>query len=176
MTAGTKPGWSVHKLTWLLFVLLLMFAVIFVNRTAASLPSIVASHFDAAGQPNGFMSRSDYMVLLRVLTLGLPLAVVGILAIVYSRATDLKMPNREYWLAPQRLERTRAFLIAHGVWLGSMLVAFMCFFHWLELDANSQQPPHLSNRLFASGIIVFLVCLAAWIGTLMFAFRRPAGE
>lgn len=176
MTAGAKPRRFAHKFAWVVFVLLLLFAVDFVNRTAPALGSIVAAHFDAAGRPNGFMSHGGYLVLVRLLTLGLPLAVVGVLAFVYSRATDLKMPNSEYWLAPQRLERTRAFLVMHSVWFGSLLVAFTCFVHWLVLDANAQQPPHLSNQSFALGIIVFLACLAAWIGTLMFAFRRPAGE
>jgi len=176
VTASAKPRRFAHKFAWVAFVLLLLFAVVFVTRTAPSLPSIVACHFDAAGRANGFMSHGDYLVLVRLLTLGLPLAVVGVLAFVYSRATELKMPNSEYWLAPQRLEHTRAFLVMHAVWFGSTLVAFTCFVHWLVLDANARQPPHLSNQSFGLGIIVFLACLAAWIGTLMFAFRRPPGE
>jgi hypothetical protein len=86
------------------------------------------------------------------------------------------MPNREYWLAPERLDRTRAFLVAHGVWFGSLLVTLGCFVHWLELGANRQQPPHLSNQSFAAVLIAFLVATAAWIAALMFAFRRPAGD
>ncbi len=176
MTGIAKLAPLSHKLAWLVFVLLLATAVIFVNRTATSLPAIVAVHFDAAGQPNGFMSRSGYRVFALLLAVGLPLAVVGVMALLYSRATALKLPNREYWLAPQRLARTRAFLIAHGVWLGSMLTAFACFVHWLELDANAQQPPHLSNQRFAAGILVFLLCMAAWIGTMMVTFRRVGAD
>jgi len=176
VTASARPRSSAHKLAWLVFVLLLLFAIVFVNRTAPSLPSIVAAHFDAAGRANSFMPHGRYLVLTRLLTLGLPLAIVGLLTSVYSRATDLKLPNSDYWLAPQRLEGTRAFLVMHTVWFGSMLVVFTCFVHWLVLDANAQQPPHLSNQSFVVGIIVFLACLAAWIGALMFAFRRPPGE
>jgi uncharacterized membrane protein len=176
VTASARHRSFAHKLAWLVFVLLLLFATVFVTRTAPSLPSIVAAHFDTAGRANGYMSHDRYLVVVRLLTLGLPLAIVGLLAFVYSRATELKLPNSDYWLAPQRLERTRAFLVMHAVWFGSMLVAFTCFVHWLVLDANAQQPPHLSNQVFLSGVIVFLVCTAAWIGTMMFAFRRPSGE
>ncbi len=165
-----------HRVTWSAFVLLLVFAILFVTGTASQLPLTVASHFDAAGQPNAFMSRSGYIRFVLCIAVGLPVLVVVILRTVYSRATDLKLPNREYWLAPGRLDRTRAFLIAHGVWLGSLLVTLACFVHWLELAANRQQPPHLSNQSFAAVLIAFLVATAAWIAAIMFAFRRPAGD
>jgi hypothetical protein len=48
--------------------------------------------------------------------------------------------------------------------------------HWLEIAANRQQPPHLSNPLFAAVMVAFLVATAAWVAALLFAFRRPPGE
>jgi hypothetical protein len=62
------------------------------------------------------------------------------------------------------------------VWFGSLLVIVGCFVHWLELAANRLQPPHLSNSSFAAVLIAFLIATAAWLGALMFAFRRPAGD
>ena len=116
-----------HRVTWSVFIVLLLFAILFVTGTASELPLTVASHFDAAGQPNAFMSRSGYTRFVLCLVVGLPVIVVIILTTVYSRASDLKLPNREYWLAPQRLDRTRSFLVAHGVWFGSLLVTLVCF-------------------------------------------------
>jgi uncharacterized membrane protein len=165
-----------HRVTWSVFVLLLVFAILFVTGTASELPPTVASHFDAAGQPNAFMSRSGYVRFMLCLAVGLPVIVVVVLRSVYSRATDLKLPNREYWLAPERLERTRAFLVAHGVWFGSLMVTLTCSVHWLELGANRQQPPHLSSQSFAAVLIAFLIATLAWIAALMFAFRRPVGK
>jgi uncharacterized membrane protein len=165
-----------HRVTWSVFVVLLLIAIIFVTGTASELPLTVASHFDAAGEPNAFMTRSGYIRFMLCLCVGLPVLVVAIVAAVYSRASELKLPNREYWMAPQRIDRTRSFLVAHGVWLGSLLVVLSCFVHWLELGANRQQPPHLSSQSFAVCMIAFLIAMAAWIAILMFAFRRPAGE
>jgi uncharacterized membrane protein len=172
----SPPARYPHPVTWSVFVLLVLFAIVFVASTASDLPPTVASHFDAAGQPNAFMSRSGYVRFVLCLAVGLPAIVVAVLWIVYSRATDLKLPNREYWLAPERLDRTRAFLVAHGVWFGSLLVTLGCFVHWLELGANRLQPAHLSNESFAAVLIAFLVATAAWIAALIFAFRRPAGD
>ena len=165
-----------HRVTWSVFVLLLLFAILFVTGTASQLPPTVASHFDAAGQPNAFMSRSGYVRFMLCLTAGFPVLIVLILRTVYSRATNMKLPNRDYWMAPERVARTRAFLVAHGVWFGSLLVTLTCFVHWLELGANRQQPPHLSTQSFAAVLVAFLIATAAWIAALTFAFRRPVGD
>jgi uncharacterized membrane protein len=165
-----------HLITWSVFIALLLLAILFVTGTASELPPMVASHFDASGQPNAFMSRSGYIRFVLCFAVGFPVAIVIILTMVYSRATDLKLPNRDYWLAPQRLDRTRAFLVAHGVWFGSLLVALACYVHWLELRANRLLPPHLPIQTFAALMLAFLIATAVWISALMFAFRRPATD
>jgi uncharacterized membrane protein len=167
------PVRSPHFVTWAVFIALLLFAIFYVNGTASKLPLSVASHFDGAGRPNAFMSRAGYVRFVLCFAIGLPVIVVGLLTAVYSRAANFKLPNRDYWLAPQRLPRTRSFLTAHGVWFGSLLVALACGVHRLELAANRVQPPHLSNQSFAAVLIFFLIATAAWVATLMLAFRRP---
>jgi uncharacterized membrane protein len=167
---------NAHKISWWVFIVLLLFATLFVTGTASRLPPTVASHFDVAGQPNAFMSRGGYVRFVLCFAVALPLLVVTILSAAYSRAGALKLPNGDYWLAPQRLERTRAFLVAHGVWFGSLLVTLACAVHWIELEANRLQPPHLPGQAFAAVLIAFLTATAAWVAALMFAFRRPAGQ
>ena len=55
------------------------------------------------------------------------------------------------------------------------MVTLTCFVHWLVLDANLRRPPQLSNSWFALGLGLFTACMAAWVGTLMFVFRRKRG-
>jgi uncharacterized membrane protein len=162
--------------TWLVFIALLLFAIVFVSSTISELPLTVASHFDGAGRANAFMSRSGYARFALCFAVGLPSVVVGVLTLVFSRATDFKLPNRDYWLAPERIDRTRTFLVAHGVWFGSLLVVLSCCVHWLEITANRARPPQLSNALFAGVMVAFLVATAAWVAALLFAFRRPTRE
>lgn len=173
---SARPARYPHWVTWSVFIALLLFAVFYVTGTVSQLPLSVASHFNADGRANAFMSRSGYARFMLCVAVGLPLVVVAILTAVYSRATEMKLPNREYWLAPQRVDQTRAFLVAHGVWFGSLVVILGCFVHWQELTANRLQPPHLSSQTFAAGLIAFLVATAAWVAVLLFAFRRPVGE
>jgi uncharacterized membrane protein len=165
------------KLPWIVFLLMLAFAIFYLVHTTPRLPPMVASHFDIGGYPNAFMTRAAYARFILGFAVGLPIAIVALLTFVYAGARDFKLPNRDYWLAPERIARTRAFLIAHGVWFGSLLVAMVCYVHWLELAANRSVPPQLSNQKVSIGLLVFFLITAAWIIVLLRAFRLPrAGE
>ena len=89
-----------QKLAWVVFIAALSFAIYFLSLTAADLPPLIASHFDDIGRPNAFMTCGMYMRFMGCFAVGLPVGVVAIVAAVYANATDLKLPNRHYWLAP----------------------------------------------------------------------------
>ncbi len=161
--------------SWVLFIGLLLFTAAFVLSTASSLPERVAAHFDGRGMANGFMLRTHYVVFVLALAIALPLAVVIFLTRIYRRAAHLiNVPNRNYWLAPERQDKTVAFLTVHAVWFASLLAAFGCFIHWLVLDANTAQPPQLSNSVLFWSAAAFLGGLALWVVVLLLVFwRRP---
>src|SRR6202167_5913468 len=172
MTETATPKRAGRALALLVFALLLIFAAIFVTADSASLPAMVAVHFDAAGRAGAFAPRGPYQTVVLLLAVDLPVAVGGIMAFAYSRSTDLKLPNRDYWLGPGRLERARALLVAHCIWVGYLTVSLTCFVHWLVLDANLRRPPELSNALFMAGLGIFTACMAAGVATLMISFCR----
>jgi uncharacterized membrane protein len=79
---GALPASYPHRLTWWVFLILLVSAAVFIVATSGQLPSLVASHFDAAGRPNGFMSRGGYVRFMLCFAVGLPLVVVFVLRAV----------------------------------------------------------------------------------------------
>jgi len=105
---------SSHKFSWAVFAGMLLFAALFVNQTVGALPGLVAVHFDESGQATSFMEASRYRIFILLFTIVLPIVLVAVMASAYSRAKEMKLPNRDYWLAPQRIARTRSFLVAHG--------------------------------------------------------------
>lgn len=171
MSSNPRP--PSHILTWVAFVAILLFAAAFILATTNELPSHVAVHFDAGGVATSFMPSSRYRLFILAFTIALPIVLVATLSSVYSRARNFNLPNREYWLAPQRIERTRSFLVAHGVWFGTLFTGLMSFMHWLVLDANRHIPPTLSNQAFFIGLLTFFGCMVVWLGTLLVTFRRP---
>jgi hypothetical protein len=164
-----------HRLSWGSLFVIACAAIFFISHTIDRLPMVLASHFDASGFPTAFMLRIRYFHFMMWLGIGAPIALVVLLTVVYSRATDMKLPNRDYWLAAERIGETRDILVAHGIWFGSLLICMVCFVHWLQLKANGSLPAHLPNDLVYAGLGIFFLITAGWIAALLLAFRRPKG-
>lgn len=157
----------------LAFVALLVAAAGFVLLSGRSLPPVVASHFNANGDADGFMPRTLYLGLMVAIAIGLPLLVASLHSVVrFVPARFINLPNRDYWLAPARITETLAYLQVQGRRFAVIMAAFLCYVHWLVVQANTVQPPHLSGAMFAVGMLLFLAALAIWLGAYLTHFRR----
>lgn len=156
-----------------IFLLVLLAILAFVWSTSSTLPDIVASHFGPAGTADGFVPRHRYVALLTIFIVGVPCAVAFLPGIAAGNGgKNLRIPHRDYWLAPERRENTIAFIQRHARWFASILALFMGYVHWLVLRANAVQPPHLPTTAFVSGLIAVLLCLVAWLAILYARFHR----
>lgn len=156
-------------------LLLLVALTAFVWFTSAALPEVVASHFDSSGIANGFMPRGIYIAFLLALVVGVPLLLAFLPGAVAGRGgSNLGIPNREYWLAPERRESTITFVRVHGRWFAAAVAIFLGYVHWLVVRANELRPPELSTLGIAAGLAGFFLFLAAWLFILFARFRRRA--
>ena len=162
-----------NRVAWMVFAAMLLFAIIFFANTLSGLPPLIASHFDSSGGETAEMPRALYAKFVFFMGVGLPIVMVAFLTLIYSKATDMKMPNRDYWLAPERIAHTRALLVSHGVWFGSLMCGIVCYIHWLILDAHKTLPPHMSNRLVAGGLFVCFIVSGSWIIAMLRYLRGP---
>ena len=156
----------------LLFLAFVACAVMFVWHTSDGLPGLVASHFGASGVANGFMPLVFYVRFMIAFVIGLPTLVVLVAwyALGDSR-TRINLPNRNYWLAPERHAETIAFLRAGLIWFGILLVTFLCYVHWLVVLANKAQPAQLAGSWLVAGLVAFLAALLIWLKVLLGHFR-----
>lgn len=143
----------------------------FVWWTSRDLPAVVASHFTFSGAADGFMPRGDYVTWTIALVVLVPLLPAVLPGALLKGGAGLNIPNRDYWLAPERKADTLAFVSGHGLWLAGALTLFLGHVHWLTVTANAQKPPVLSNGGFLAGLFVFLAATAVWLGTLFARFR-----
>ena len=157
------------------FLMLLALAALFVWSTSGSLPSVVASHFDASGAANAFMPSSTYALGMLGVLIGVP-GLTAFLPFALSRlqGRGLNIPNREYWLAPERIDESLAFLQRHCLVFASGLVIFLSYVHWLVVQANRHQPPLLSTSAIVTGLTVFFAAAAVWLIVLYARFRKVA--
>lgn len=160
------------SLTFFFFVLLAG-AAAFIWLTSAGLPDLVASHFAASGAANGFMPRAFYVPLMLGLVVVLPTLMVVLPAAGLNRPhARINLPHRDYWLAPVRRAETIRALRRHMVYVGCLLVIFLCYVHWLVVRANEVSPPSLAMPWFFGGLAAFGVAAVAWGLALIRRFRN----
>jgi uncharacterized membrane protein len=91
----------------LLLAAIVMVGILQIGFYYPKLPAMVASHFNAAGKADDWMPKESF-VALNAIVLASLLAVVLILGLVIPRvpAALINLPQKEYWLAPERRRQT----------------------------------------------------------------------
>jgi uncharacterized membrane protein len=153
-----------NRAALLLFCVLLGIFIAVLLGTSSLLPERVATHFDAAGNPNGWMTRNGAIIVMGVVGLLLPLFIVSTGWLLRILPTSLiNLPHKEYWLAPEHREETSRWLTQFFVWVGCLLVVFLTALHLMVVAANRSPAPRLSSVGIYSAMAVFisLIALAA---------------
>ena len=155
-----------------LLVLLYVVLAVFVIATVPQLPLLVATHFNASGHADGWMPRASIAGFTLVFGFVMPAFMLTVFWVIrFLPFSSINLPNKDYWLAPERREETFARMLRHGVRLGCLSLALVTGLHYLILVANSQTPPEVSTRMIAGLTIAFAAGLVVWIVTLFRVLR-----
>jgi serine/threonine-protein kinase len=85
----------------------------------------------------------------------------------------INIPNRDYWLAPERAGESVSFLGEQGIWFGCIFLVFLAWVDELLVKANSTTPPALSTGAFLGAMALLFAAIGFW-GVRMFRrFSRP---
>jgi hypothetical protein len=163
------------RLCSVLFAVLLIAVAWFIVTTTGQLADPVATHFGSGNLANGWMTRDGYLAFSLAFSTLLPVILTGIvgwLPRLFPRSVNL--PNKDYWLAPERRAATFESIAVRAVALGGLLAVFMAGVHWVILQANATVPPQLPARLFWTMLIAFLAAFTVWIGAFWSKFRNVA--
>jgi hypothetical protein len=158
------------------FAVLLAAAALWLDFLMQGLPDVVAVHFDAQGTANGFTTRATSRKLLTLLTLGSPLFLALVTALVprLIPASMLNIPNRGYWMAPGRARESVAFMSEQGLWFSCIFLIFLSSVDWMVVQANTSAPPHLSTQALIGALILFFGAIGLWAWRMFRRFRLPA--
>jgi serine/threonine-protein kinase len=130
--------------------------------TSQQLPARVASHFNAAGLPDGWTTRSTYTWSMIGMTLGLAALLLAIFGITPNFPNSMiNLPNRDYWLAPERRQQTCDTIFRFGIWLAILTTALFLAIHLSIVAANAAQPPNLSHGVWLI-LGAFFLFMSAW--------------
>lgn len=161
------------RLPLITFVGLLIGFFAYLALSVGQLPQSVATHFDADGNPNQWMSRGTHLQSLAFFGALVPLGELGLFySMRFFGSKRINIPNREYWLAPERREATMLFFFNHGIWLACVTVMFMGLLQWSILKANATQPAHLDLFMVLLPTGAFFAFVAGWIAILFVRFKK----
>ena len=134
------------------------------------LPNRLASHFSAAGNANGWMTKPQFLLTYAVVILP-ALAAEFWLPRKIARTADnrLRLPNKEFWLAPERRAETFAYFENFFAWYGCAFLLLEVFAMGLAMRANFQSPPQLPTGPIMFAIVAFVLFNIAWVTA---TFRR----
>lgn len=130
-------------------------------------------HTGIRGSTQTSRAHAFYVAFMEAFVIGLPALMVFVTwHAVGSAKARLSLPNRDYWLAPERRAKTIAFLRVGVLWFGALLVTFLCYVHVLVVLANEAQPVYLAQSWFIGGLAAYFVVLLVGVRRFLGRLRR----
>ncbi len=138
------------------------------------LPETVATHFDRAGNPNGWMTKEFHLGFLLVLHLAFfAIFFFAPTLVIKSPPRFLNIPNRDFWLQPENrdeLYHKWRFLMDS---LGLVIFLFFLLMNLVIFEANQSSEPHLNDSLFLTFFVSLLIYMLWWMYKVFSSFRIP---
>ena len=141
------------------------------------LPNVMAQHFGAQGLPNGWAPKEVFFVFSWVLLLGISaLLMLSPRMLRRMPASMINLPNKRYWLAPERKDESLAFVERQLKWMAVLTVTFLALVMHLAIRANFEPEHRLENGAFIVILVAFVLSIAWWIKKLYRRFPHPTSS
>lgn len=158
-----------------LFFVIVVAAVLQTLHDFPLLPNRLASHFDGSGMPNGWMDKSVFFIVYAVMLL--PVVIVEFWvsrSIANKPAGSLRLPNKEYWLAPDRRAQTFAYFDSFFAWYGCAILFVEVFAMGLAMRANFDARPQLPTIPIVAVLVGFVLFNVVAVVAMFRRFSTPA--
>jgi len=158
----------------MVFLLIVLCAILGYTMYYPQLPERVASHFGAYGLPNGWQTKSMFTTFF-CSAMGIAATVGFLVPLLLGTLspTMINLPNKDYWLAPERREDSIHFLQDQMTWFGCAVLLLLCFAMYSAIQANLTANPTMDPTAFFIALGAF-VAFAIYSAVRMFSrFGKP---
>lgn len=156
-----------------LYVFLVLVCLLMLGYYYPQMPQRMASHFAADGSPNGWQPRDAFFLLMFIVCASS--AIVTFLApwqIASKTDARINLPNKDYWLAPERREATMRYIASTMAWFGCGLLFVLISGTFLALRANLAPDRHFNSEAMLIVLAAFLISLMVLMVGLVRRFQR----
>ncbi|NOX87732.1 MAG: DUF1648 domain-containing protein [Calditrichaeota bacterium] len=139
------------------------------------LPEQMAIHFDALGRADSWASKAVFCGI----NLGLLVFVAGLfhlMTYLLPRLPEelINLPNKKYWLAPERKADTLKMMIHYLLMVGNLTMLFLFGLFYLVLQTNFYRTFRLGREFwFLFGLYLALVALKTIQLIIHFSRKHP---
>ena len=130
------------------------------------LPEKVATHFGPSGRPDAWGGKMQFFIVYLV-TVGVMAAIFLGLGLFLTKFPDdaFTLPNKDYWLAPERRRETLAYIFSCSLWLGSLTIVLLFDLAHQSFQVHLGKATRLDHFWISMGIyltIVTMWCIATY--------------
>ena len=138
-----------------------------------ALPQTMASHFGSGGAPNTFVAKQSFFAVAGVVLL---INIFVFMAIPWLfqrfRVKRMNLPNKRYWLAPERLDHVYEYFRNKMALFGIINLLFGVAVMHLVFLANLQGEGKLDNTMFLLFLIAYFAFVIIWLISFFKKFSR----
>lgn len=140
---------------------------------APRLPAQVASHFGPSGAPDAWNSRDAFLIGSAVLPFAMLIVFMGCARLAHWLPPEwINLPNKRYWLAPERRSGTVERMERHLLRMGIATQALLLFVFEAVLRTNASGARTLDSSSWIA-LVVYCIVLAGLLVHMIREFRIP---
>lgn len=161
------------RLARILFFAMVLAAIAQCVHDFPLLPDRMASHFGPSGMPNGWMTKPQFFMTFAVLLLPALLVEFWVASRLAKKPdARINLPNKEYWLAPERRAETFAYFESFFAWYGCAFLFVVAYTMGLAMRANFVARPLLPTGPIISVVGGFVLYNVAAVVVMYRRFSR----
>ena len=138
------------------------------------LPQRIALHYGAGGRPDSWGDKTVHFWIFVGTYLAMALMFEGIIRLMAKLPyAFFNLPNKDYWLAPQRRDQTLRRLSSHITWGGVATMGFLIATAHASIQVNLGRTETLGPT-FTAALTAYLMGIGIWALFLFLQFnQRP---
>ena len=159
----------------LVFVLLCAVCIVHAFYYYPRLPEQVARHFGPSGQPDAWGSKLEFLIVY-LSTVGVMAATFLILGMAIPRIPNwaINLPNKDYWLAPERRKKTLDHILPQLFWFGSITMIFLLDIFHQAFQVQLGKTKTLGHVWITMGF--YLLAAAVWCVVTYRKFSKKSSQ
>lgn len=136
-----------------------------------NLPEMMASHFNEAGEPNSWMPKQNFFIVLGTIFFLITALFTSLPLLLEKIPAELiNIPNKEHWLSNENRTRTFAIIRQYFEWFAVGLLGLFIAVNELVFRANLAHQ-NLSNAAWIV-LVIYLIFVVIWLSKFILQFRK----